>query len=72
MAKDDYVSMQGKITEVLPGNKFRVTIDSDHEILAYLSGKMKQHRIRVIEGDSVDVEVNIYDHLKGRISFRHK
>ena len=73
MAKNDYVTMMGSVTEVLPGNQYRVRIqDNDHIILAYLSGRMKQHRIHVIEGDRVDVEVSIYDVSKGRISYRHK
>lgn len=73
MAKNDYVTMLGSVTEVLPGNQYRVKIkDNDHLILAYLSGRMKQHKIHIIEGDRVDVEISIYDVSKGRISFRHK
>ena len=73
MAKEDYVVMKGSVTEVLPGNQYRVKIlDNDHMVLAYLSGKMKQHKIHVIEGDRVDVEISIYDMHKGRISYRHK
>ena len=72
MAKDDYVTMAGNVTEVLPGNQYRIKLNNEHVILAYLSGKMKQHKIHVIEGDRVDVEVSIYDYTRGRISFRHK
>jgi translation initiation factor IF-1 len=73
MAKNDYLTMKGNVTEVLPGNQYRVKIEeNDHTILAYLSGKMKQNRIQVIEGDRVEVEVSIYDINKGRISYRHK
>lgn len=73
MAKDDYVTMEGSVTEVLPGNQYRVMLqDNQHIILAYLSGKMKQHKIHVIEGDRVEVEISMYDVSKGRISFRHK
>lgn len=72
MAKDDYVTIKGTVTDVLPGNKYKVTLENDHNVLAYLSGKMKQFRIFVIEGDTVDVEVSIYDPTQGRISYRHK
>lgn len=72
MAKDDYVTIKGTVTDVLPGNKYKVTLENDHKVLAYLSGKMKQFRIFVIEGDKVDVEVSIYDPTQGRISYRHK
>ena len=73
MAKNDYVTLSGSVTEVLPGNQYRVLIkENNHTVLAYLSGRMKQHRIHVIEGDRVDVEISIYDMDKGRISYRHK
>jgi len=72
MAKDDYVKFKGIVTDVLPGNKYRVLLENEHTVLAYLGGKMKQFRIFVIEGDSVDVEVSIYDTTQGRISYRHK
>jgi translation initiation factor IF-1 len=72
MAKNDYVTMEGAVTEVLPGNNYRIKLNNEHVVLAYLSGKMKQHKIHVIEGDRVDVEVNVYDHTRGRISFRYK
>lgn len=72
MAKNDYVKFKGTVTEVLPGNKYRVRLENDHTVLAYLGGKMKQFKIFVIEGDSVDVEVSTYDPSQGRISYRHK
>jgi len=72
MAKDDYVKFKGTVTEVLPGSKYRVKLENDHNVLAYLGGKMKQFKIFVIEGDSVDVEVSIYDTTQGRISYRYK
>jgi translation initiation factor IF-1 len=72
MAKDDYVTIKGTVTDALPGNKYKVTLENDHKVLAYLGGKMKQFRIFVIEGDKVDVEVSIYDPTQGRISYRHK
>lgn len=72
MAKEDYIRLEGMVTEVLPGSQYRVKLENDHMVLAYLSGKMKQHKIHVIEGDRVDVEMTPYDLSKGRISYRHK
>jgi translation initiation factor IF-1 len=73
MSKDDYITLEGSVIDVLPGNQYRVKLQSnDHTILAYLSGKMKKNRIRVIEGDRVDVEIGAYDVSKGRISYRYK
>lgn len=75
MAKEDseYIVMEGSVTEVLPGNQYRVKInEQEHVVLAYLSGKMKMNKIHVIEGDRVDVEVSSYDISRGRIRFRHK
>lgn len=73
MAKDDYLTLKGSIIEVLPGSRYRVQLDdSQHIVLAYLSGKMRQHKIRIVAGDRVDVEVNAADIDKGRISYRHR
>jgi len=73
MAKDDYLTLKGSIIEVLPGSRYRVQLDDNqHIVLAYLSGKMRQHKIRIVAGDRVDVEVNTADIDKGRISYRHK
>ena len=72
MSKEDYIKVEGMVTDVLPGNQYRVRLENEHTVLAYLSGKMKQHRIHVIEGDKVDVEMSAYDLARGRISYRHK
>ena len=73
MAKDNYLTLKGSIIEVLPGSRYRVQLDDNqHIVLAYLSGKMRQHKIRIVTGDKVDVEVNITDIDKGRISYRYK
>lgn len=73
MAKDDYLTLKGSIIEVLPGSRYRVQLDDNqHIVLAYLSGKMRQHKIRIVTGDRVDVEVNAADIDKGRISYRHR
>jgi translation initiation factor IF-1 len=71
MAKEEVVEMQGCVTEVLPDSRFRVGLENGHELVAYTSGKMRQHRIRILAGDKVSVEMSPYDLSKGRITFRH-
>lgn len=71
MSKEDMIELEGVVTEMLPESRFRVQLDNGMEILAYGSGKMKIHRIRVIQGDRVTVEMSPYDLTKGRINFRH-
>ncbi|MCH8918792.1 MAG: translation initiation factor IF-1 [Alphaproteobacteria bacterium] len=70
--KDDSTEFPGEVTELLPNAMFRVKLENDHEILAYTSGKMRKHRIRVLVGDQVNVEMTPYDLTKGRIIFRFK
>jgi translation initiation factor IF-1 len=72
MAKEETIEMEGVVNEVLPNTIFRVQLDNNHEITAYASGKMRKHRIRILAGDRVTVEMSPYDLSKGRISFRHK
>ena len=64
--------MEGQVHEVLPDTRFRVTLDNGHNIIAYVAGKMRKHRIRIIAGDKVSIELTPYDLSKGRITFRHK
>jgi translation initiation factor IF-1 len=71
LTKESIVEFRGTVTEVLPGNMFKVTLDNDHQLLAYTSGKMKQNKIRILTGDRVTVEVSAYDLSKGRVTFRH-
>ena len=72
MAKEDMIEMEGVVSEVLPDTRFRVGLDNGHNIIAYLSGKMRKHRIRILAGDKVSLEMTPYDLSKGRITFRHK
>jgi len=72
MAKEAAIEMEGLVTEVLPGQKFRVRVQNDHMVLAYAAGKMSKFRIRVLVGDIVTVELSPYDLTRGRITFRHK
>ena len=72
MPKEDMIEMEGVVDEVLPDTRFRVTLDNGHLIIAYMAGKMRKHRIRIIAGDKVSLELTPYDLSKGRITFRHK
>ncbi|MBE2263488.1 MAG: translation initiation factor IF-1 [Burkholderiaceae bacterium] len=71
MAKEELIEMTGKVNDVLPDARFRVTLDNGHQLIAYSAGKMRKHRIRVLAGDKVTLELSPYDLSKGRISFRH-
>ena len=71
MAKEELIEMQGKVTEVLPDSRFRVTLDNGHELIAYTSGKMRKNHIRILAGDKVSLELSPYDLTKGRVTFRH-
>ncbi len=72
MAKEDLLEFDGTVVEVLPDSRFRVRLDNGHETLAYISGKMRKHRIRITTADRVMVEMTPYDLDKGRIIFRQK
>ena len=71
MAKEDIISMEGKIEEVLPAAMFRVKLDNiNNLVLAHLSGRMRKNNIKVLLGDRVEMEFSPYDLTKGRITFR--
>lgn len=71
MAKDDLIELTGSIEEVLPGSMFRVKVDNMPNILTcYTGGKLKQHKIKIIQGDRVRIEVSPYDLTKGRVVYR--
>ena len=70
MAKNDTIEVEGKILEVLPGYKFRVELSNKHEIEAHVSGKMRMNNIRIVEGDTVVLELSPYDLTRGRIIYR--
>ena len=67
----DLLEFEGQITEILPNQMFRVMLDNEHTITAYTGGKMRQFRIRMIQGDRVTVEMRPYDLDKGRIIYRN-
>jgi len=66
----DTIRAEGVVEEALPNTQFKVKLDSGLEILAYVSGKMRMHYIRILPGDRVVVEITPYDPSKGRIIYR--
>ena len=72
MPKEDMLTMDGIVQEVLPNTQFRVAMANGASVLAYASGKVRKHRIRILAGDKVSLEVSPYDLTRGRIKFRHK
>ncbi len=70
MAKEEPIVLEGTVVETLANTKFRIEIESGHQILAHISGKMRRHYIRIIPGDKVTVEVSPYDLTRGRITYR--
>ena len=71
MAKEELIEMTGKVDEILPDSRFRVTLENGHQLVAYTGGKMRKHHIRILAGDRVSLELSPYDLTKGRITFRH-
>ncbi len=72
MSKQDQISVQGTVNEVLPNAMFRVQIENGPIILGHISGKMRQNKIQILMGDRVKVEMSPYDLTKGRIVYREK
>ena len=71
MAKEELIEMRGRVSEILPDSRYRVTLTNGHQLIAYTGGKMRKHHIRIIAGDDVTLELSPYDLTKGRIMFRH-
>ena len=72
MGKEDSIEVEGIVTEALPNATFRVKLDNGHMVLAHISGKMRQHYIKILTGDKVTVELSAYDLSRGRITYRSK
>jgi len=66
------IEMMGAVTEALKGGRFKVELDNGHEVLAYVSGKIRRYYIRILSGDRVKVELSPYDLDRGRIVYRYK
>ncbi|NIA17331.1 MAG: translation initiation factor IF-1 [Planctomycetes bacterium] len=71
MARKDAIRVDGKILETLPNAMFKVELENGHQIIAHVSGKMRMHFIRILNGDTVTIEMSPYDLTKGRIVLRH-
>jgi len=71
-AKTDAIEVTGKVVEVLPNAFFRVRLDNEHFVLAHVAGKMRKFFIKIIQGDTVTVQLSPYDLDRGRITFRHR
>ena len=70
MPKEEPIVVEATVTESLPNARFRAKLDSGHQILAHVSGKMRMHYIRILPGDRITVEMSPYDLTKGRIVYR--
>ncbi len=72
MSKEDILTISGTVYEVLPNAMFRVELENKHKIIAYLGGKMRKNDIKIIQGDSVDIEMSAYDMTRGRVIYRRR
>jgi translation initiation factor IF-1 len=74
MPKEETLEMEGVVTEILPGGRFRVQLETENEmmVLAYTAGKMRKNRIKTMVGDRVTVEMTPYDLSNARLIYRHK
>jgi translation initiation factor IF-1 len=70
MAKEEPVRVEGRVVEVLPSTRFRCEIEGGIQVLCHVSGRMRRHRIRMLPGDVVTIEMSPYDLSKGRIVYR--
>ena len=70
MAKEETLKIDGVVTDVLPNAMFKVKLPTGTTVLGYISGKMRQHEIRILDGDRVEIEMSPYDLTKGRITRR--
>ena len=72
LAKEELLTLDGQIDEILPDGRFGVVLENDHRIIAYTAGRMRRFRIRSVVGDAVRVEMTPYDLTKGRIVYRDR
>lgn len=72
MAKEDLIEMEGVVEEVLPNAMFRIKVNESHKVTAVISGRMRQHKIQILAGDRVRIEMSPYDLTKGRVVYREK
>ena len=72
MAKEDIIEIEGVVVETLPSTTFKVELENGHQVLAHISGKLRQNYIKILPGDKVRVELSPYDLSRGRITWRAK
>jgi translation initiation factor IF-1 len=68
--KDELIELTGAVVDVLPNSTFKVKVNTVHEVLCYMGGRLKKHKIKIILGDNVKIEMSPYDLTKGRITYR--
>ena len=71
-AQKEVIKLTGKVLEALPNAQFKVELENGHTIIGHISGRMRKHYIRLVNGDKVEGELTPYDLTKGRITFRLK
>ena len=71
-AKEDIIEVEGTVVETLPSTTFKVELENGHQVLAHISGKLRQNYIKILPGDKVRVELSPYDLSRGRITWRAK
>lgn len=69
--KTNAIEVKGKVTDVLPGGKYRVELENKHTVIAHVSGKIRMNYIRILPGDTVTIELSEYDLTQGRITYRN-
>ena len=72
MAKEETITVEGKVIETMVNAMFKVELDNGHVVLAHISGKMRMHFIKILPGDKVTMELSPYDLSRGRITYRYK
>ena len=72
MSKEDVIEVEGTVLEALPNTNFKVELENGHQVLAYISGKLRMNYIKILPGDKVKLELSPYDLNRGRITWRAK
>ena len=72
MSKEDIIEVEGVVIDTLPNAVFKVKLENGHEVIAHISGKLRQHYIKILTGDRVTIELSPYDLSRGRITWRAK
>lgn len=70
MKKEDLIDITGVVEEILPNSMFRVKLETGNTIICYTNGRLRQNKIKIVAGDSVKIEMSVYDLTKGRITYR--